>query len=80
MPFEIVDLMYYIRSIEFYEKPDYDFVRRMFFRVLEREQFDHCLLYDWNRLEEVDFKVYNGEPKIVLKGTAATMTVYENAE
>ena len=37
MPFEIVDLMYYIRSIEFYEKPDYDFVRRMFFRVLERE-------------------------------------------
>ena len=24
-------------------------------------------MYDWNSLEEIDFKVYSGEPKITLK-------------
>lgn len=24
-------------------------------------------MYDWNSLEEIDFKVYTGEPKIVLR-------------
>lgn len=28
---------------------------------------DYHIIYDWNKLEEVDFKVYSGEPKIVLK-------------
>lgn len=28
---------------------------------------DFNIIYDWNRLQEVDFKVYNGEPKITLK-------------
>jgi hypothetical protein len=27
--------------------------------------------YDWNVLEEIDFKVYNGEPKIQLKAPNA---------
>jgi hypothetical protein len=69
MPLEVIDLMYYIRSIEFYERPDYDFIRKMFYHCLERESFDHHIIYDWNALEEIDFKVYSGEPRIVMKGT-----------
>lgn len=65
----MIDLMYYVNSIEFYERPDYDFVRKMFYRCLEREPFNNNIIYDWNNLEEIDFKVYSGEPKIVLKGT-----------
>jgi hypothetical protein len=34
MPLEIIDLMYYVRSIEFYERPDYDFLRKLFYRCL----------------------------------------------
>jgi hypothetical protein len=67
MPLEIIDLMYYVRSIEFYERPDYDFLRKLFYRCLEREAIDSNLIYDWNKLEEVDFKVYSGEPKIILR-------------
>lgn len=69
MPLEIIDLVYYVRSIEFYEKPDYDFIRKLFYKCLEREPFGNNIIYDWNNLEEIDFKVYSGEPKIVLRGT-----------
>ena len=67
MPLELIDMMYYARSIEFYERPDYDFLRRLFYRCLEREEMNYNLVYDWNKIEEVDFKVYSGEPRIVLK-------------
>jgi hypothetical protein len=70
MPLEIIDLMYYVRSIEFYEKPDYDFIRKLFYRCLEREAVDSNIVYDWNKLEEVDFKVYSGEPRIMLRTNA----------
>ena len=39
----------------------------MFYRCLERESFEQNIIYDWNMLEEIDFKVYSGEPKIILK-------------
>lgn len=70
MPLEVIDLMYYIKSIEFYEKPDYDFIRKILYRCLERESFDNNVIYDWNLIEEIDFKVYGGEPKIVMKTAA----------
>ena len=50
MPLEIIDLMYYARSIEFYEKPDYDFIRKLFYRCLERESMEQSIIYDWNKL------------------------------
>lgn len=28
---------------------------------------ESSIIYDWNKLEEVDFKVYSGEPKITLR-------------
>jgi len=59
--------MYYVKSLEFYEKPDYDFMRKLLYRCLEREVMDFNIVYDWNKLEEVDFKVYSGEPRIILK-------------
>lgn len=34
MPLEFIDLIYYVRSIEFYERPDYDFIRKLFYRSL----------------------------------------------
>ena len=67
MPLELIDMLYYTKTIEFYEKPDYDFLRRLMYRCLEREEIDYNLIYDWNKLEEVDFKVYSGDPKIILK-------------
>jgi len=55
----VIDLVYYIRTLEFYEKPDYNYIRKMLYACLEREQFDTTIMYDWNKLEEVDFKVYS---------------------
>lgn len=60
MPLEIIDILYYIKSIEFYERPDYEFIRKMFYRCLEREDLEQHIIYDWNKLEEIDFKVYAG--------------------
>ena len=39
----------------------------MLYACLEREQLDNNIMYDWNKLEEIDFKVYSDEPKIFLK-------------
>jgi len=36
MPIEFIDLTYYIKSIEFYERPDYNYIRKTIYRVLER--------------------------------------------
>lgn len=59
LPIEVIDLVYYVRSLEFYEKPDYNYIRKMLYGCLEREQFDGMIIYDWNKLEEIDFKVYS---------------------
>jgi hypothetical protein len=37
---------------------------------------DSNIIYDWNKLEEVDFKVYSDFPKIVLKGAAHVSNDY----
>ena len=65
MPLEVIDLTYYIKSIEFYEKPDYHFIRKMLYQCLERQNIEFDVVYDWNLLEDVDFKMYAGDPKIV---------------
>lgn len=37
----------------------------MIYRCLECENIELDIIYDWNTLEEIDYKVYSGDPRIV---------------
>ncbi len=32
---ELTDIIWYIRSVNYYEKPDYDFIRNKFYAILQ---------------------------------------------
>lgn len=53
LPSEFCRFLNYIKSLKFNEKPDYDFLRELFFRVLainfpNEYEFD----FEWNRIED----------------------------
>ncbi len=66
MPLTFVDLLCYIRTLNYYEKPDYDYIRVLLHRAFSVEGDNLSMVFDWNKIEAFDFAIYGGDPKIVL--------------
>jgi hypothetical protein len=47
LPLEFTNYVKYARSLKFEEKPDYNYVRKLFRSLLIREAYDNDSLYDW---------------------------------
>ncbi|XP_039291146.1 casein kinase I-like isoform X1 [Nilaparvata lugens] len=55
-PDEIATYMRYVKKLDFYEKPDYEWLRRMFRELFERNGFVDDNHFDWsNRLHHSTF-------------------------
>ena len=65
----MADLLWYIRSVNYYEKPDYDFIRnKLYAMILSKTGIKELeIKYDWNEREEMDYTIYTGEPKMYLR-------------
>ena len=51
LPGEFAAYFDYIRSLDFDEKPDYSYLRRIFRDLFVREGFDYDYVFDWIILE-----------------------------
>ena len=40
--------MKYCRNLTFYEKPDYEYLRNIFYKLLIRKKYKKDNMYDWN--------------------------------
>jgi len=40
----------YCRSLDFFQTPDYNYLRQLFWDVFNREQFDDDGVYDWTKV------------------------------
>lgn len=40
MSFELIDMMYYIKTLSFYEKPDYTFLRKKLWSALMETDYE----------------------------------------
>lgn len=67
MPLPLNDILYYVRTLNYYEKPDYDFVRMCLHKAFVQSEENWKMVFDWNLIDHMDYTLYNGEPKIVLK-------------
>jgi hypothetical protein len=47
MPVEFVNYVKYSKSLKFEEKPDYNYIRKLFRSLLQREGYELDSLYDW---------------------------------
>ncbi len=52
LPIEMKDLYFYVRSLEFYEKPDYNYIRSNLRASLSKSTTRKDFLYDWNQLPD----------------------------
>ena len=67
MPLVFNDMLYYVRTLNFYLKPDYDFIRGLLHKGLIEGEENWKMVFDWNLMNPMDYTLYNGEPKIVLR-------------
>lgn len=69
--FELIDIMYYIQTLSFYEKPDYQFLKKKLFNALEDHNCEDILngtiLYDWSQREAIDYDIYRDLPRLRLQ-------------
>lgn len=47
---EIGTYLRYCRSLDFFQTPDYNYLRQLFWDVFNREQFDDDGVYDWTKV------------------------------
>lgn len=47
LPPEFINYLNYVRSLKFAEKPDYNFIKRLFKELFIRYNFRLDYLYDW---------------------------------
>lgn len=63
IPVEFESFLNYSKSLEFEEKPDYDFLRNLFNELFLRELYIFDSVYDWTRLairkDSLNFEQYN---------------------
>jgi hypothetical protein len=53
LPIEFEDLLKYARTLNFTDRPDYSFIRKMFDAILFRAQYPD-FNYDWKMLHKQD--------------------------
>jgi hypothetical protein len=53
LPIEFEDLLKYARTLNFTDRPDYSFIRKMFDSILFRAQYPD-FNYDWKMLHKQD--------------------------
>lgn len=66
LPLTFVDLLSYVRTLNYYEKPDYDYIRLLLHRGFSADEDNLSMVFDWNKIDPMDFSIYEGVPKIVL--------------
>ena len=52
MPEEFVTYMDYCSNLNFEEKPDYSYLRKMFKDLFNRSGYEYDFVYDWNNLSK----------------------------
>jgi hypothetical protein len=61
--------MNYCKTLKFEEKPDYNFLRRMFRDLFERIGFELDFQYDWTEFEEsIEYETHKIQLEILKKG------------
>ena len=63
MPLELCDILEYSKSLNYFEKPDYDFLRKCLYSAFENSINDPefmpiTVVFDWHTREEVDYHLY----------------------
>ena len=58
-----MDYFNYCRSLDFEEKPKYNFIRCLFKRVFKRFQFKFDYVFDWN-IKKDKVKFFNKKSKV----------------
>ena len=52
LPIEYTDLLYYAKTLNFYEKPDYNFIRKKLWAGLLDTNYEdlrqNIIMYDWS--------------------------------
>ena len=48
LPNEVYTYLLYCRNLKFYQQPDYDYLRNLFYKLMLKNNFKKDNLYDWN--------------------------------
>lgn len=46
-PLEFANYMYYVRSLRFEDRPDYNSIRSIFKRLMKKEGYEYDHMFDW---------------------------------
>lgn len=69
LPIQFSTYMNYCKTLKFEEKPDYNFLRRMFRDLFERIGFQLDFQYDWTEFEEsIEYETHKIQLEILKKG------------
>lgn len=52
-PEEFATYLRYVRRLDFFETPDYDYLRKLFYDLFEHEKYPHDNIYDWTSKQQV---------------------------
>lgn len=58
-PEEFATYLKYVRRLDFFETPDYDYLRKLFKELFEHEKFLHDNVYDWTVKQQVGLLIFN---------------------
>ena len=63
--------MHYAKTLSFYEKPDYQYIRKKLWSALLETDYEelknNVIIYDWNQREPLDYEIYRDSPKFKVK-------------
>ena len=58
-PKDIENFLEYTKNLEYDERPDYKFLRKLFDNIMKKENFNYDYIYDWTTLEEKESRKNN---------------------
>jgi casein kinase 1 gamma len=51
-PEEFATYLRYVRRLDFFETPDYDYLRKLFSDLFDHEKYEHDLIFDWTAKQQ----------------------------
>lgn len=60
MPLQFIDLLTYVRTLNFYERPDYNYIRTVIHGAFDWDDDEMSMVFDWNKMDSLDFAIYTG--------------------